>query len=163
MMITSENFCVKGWQSTTNTNISYLLDWNNDSAEKGLGFGTGLVGNPSGLAVDTAGGGNGGGANIGAGNGCMLARGGVGLGTDVAGDSCELAAVLVGVAGHTAVVGFEKARLDDTLTDGAAVLNGVMLPRLKLLTLLLLTDNTLLVNGVRVFVGVYGLQERFDN
>lgn len=103
------------------------------------------MGNPRGLAVDTAGGGRGGGANIGAGNGCMLASGGVGLGTLVAGDSCELAAVLVGVAGHTEGVGLEKARLEDTVTDGAAVLNGVMLPRLKLLTLLLLTDQGLLV------------------
>lgn len=101
-----------------------------------MGFDTGFDGKPRGLAVDT-GGGRGGGANIGAGNGCMEARGGVGLGTDVAGDSCDVTAVLVGVAGHTVGVGFEKARLDDTVTDGAAVLNGVILPRLKLLTLLL--------------------------
>lgn len=84
------------------------------------------------------GGGRGGGANIGAGNGCIDANGGVGLGTVVAGESCDDTAVLVGVGGQTDGVGFEKARLDDTVTDGAAVLNGVRLPRLKLLTLLLL-------------------------
>lgn len=95
-----------------------------------------MVGSPSGLDVET-GGGNGGGTNIGAENGCIDVNGGVGLGTDVAGDNWDVTAVLVGVAGHTEGVGFEKARLDDTVTDGAAVLNGVKLPRLKLLTLLL--------------------------
>jgi len=72
----------------------YLLDWKRDSAENGLGLAAG--GRLRGLAV-AAGGGRGG-ANIGGGNGCaegcigwVAGRGtggGVGLGTDAAGDNC---------------------------------------------------------------------------
>ena len=77
-----------------NIEVCYLLDWNRDSAEKGLGFAEG--GRLKGLAV-AAGGGRGG-ANIGGGNACVVGckgcvagsgtGGGVGLGTDAAGDSC---------------------------------------------------------------------------
>lgn len=72
----------------------YLLDWKRDSAENGLGLAAG--GRLKGLAV-AAGGGRGG-ANIGGGNGCaegcmgwVAGRGtggGVGRGTDAAGDNC---------------------------------------------------------------------------
>lgn len=113
----------------------------------------------NGLAV-AAGGGRGGGANIGGGKecvvgcrGCVAGRGtggGVGRGTDAAGDSCGPL-----VLPHAGVL--VKARLEDTtagvgvgaelkgdelhvitqLLDNAAALTGVMLLRLRLLTLLL--------------------------
>jgi hypothetical protein len=72
----------------------YLLDWKRDSAENGLGLAAG--GRLKGLAV-AAGGGRGG-ANIGGGKACaegcigwVAGRGtggGVGRGTDAAGDNC---------------------------------------------------------------------------
>jgi len=142
--------------SSSRRNRSAWFDWKRDSAENGLGLAAG--GRLRGLAV-AAGGGRGG-ANIGGGNGCaegcigwVAGRGtggGVGLGTDAAGDNCcplelphdgvlvkaRLKETMAG-AGTGAELKGDELRVITQLLDSVAALTGVMLLRLRLLTLLL--------------------------